>query len=257
MAKFSVTKRSFLLPKYKVVTGTRLYVTNTTFLLENKMFADKKSSLDITRTENNQTNDSLSSSFFKHIVNLTLNFGPQHPAAHGVLRLVLELDGEYIVNADPHIGLLHRGTEKLLEYKTYMQGLPYFDRLDYVSMMAQEHAFSLAVESLLSIEVPLRAKMIRVLFCELTRLLNHLLAVTTHAIDVGALTPMLWGFEEREKLMEFYERVSGARFHANYIRPGGVVSDLPLGLLDDIYSFASQFMYRINEIEDLLSANRI
>lgn len=136
-------------------------------------------------------NDSLSANFFKHIVNLTLNFGPQHPAAHGVLRLVLELDGEYLVNADPHIGLLHRGTEKLLEYKTYMQGLPYFDRLDYVSMMAQEHAFSLAVESLLAIEVPFRAKMIRVLFCELTRLLNHLLAVTTHAIDVGALTPML------------------------------------------------------------------
>lgn len=208
-------------------------------------------------TNNVLNKDNLSSNFFKHIVNLTLNFGPQHPAAHGVLRLVLELDGEYLVNVDPHIGLLHRGTEKLLEYKTYMQGLPYFDRLDYVSMMAQEHAFSLAVESLLSIEVPLRAKLIRVLFCELTRLLNHLLAVTTHAIDVGALTPMLWGFEEREKLMEFYERVSGARFHANYIRPGGVVSDLPLGLLDDIYNFATQFMYRINEIEDLLSNNRI
>lgn len=191
------------------------------------------------------------------MANLTLNFGPQHPAAHGVLRLVLELDGEYIVNVDPHIGLLHRGTEKLLEYKTYMQGLPYFDRLDYVSMMAQEHAFSLAVESLLSIEVPLRAKFIRILFCELTRILNHLLAVTTHAIDVGALTPMLWGFEEREKLMEFYERVSGARFHANYIRPGGVISDLPLGLLDDIFVFSTQFMYRINEIEDLLSNNRI
>lgn len=201
--------------------------------------------------------DNLSHSFFRHVVNLTLNFGPQHPAAHGVLRLVLELDGEYLVNIDPHIGLLHRGTEKLLEYKTYMQGLPYFDRLDYVSMMAQEHAFSLAVESLLSIEVPFRAKMIRVLFAEITRILNHLLAVTTHAIDVGALTPMLWGFEEREKLMEFYERVSGARFHANYIRPGGVSADLPVGLLDDIYEFISQFVYRINEIEGLLSNNRI
>jgi len=202
-------------------------------------------------------NVELSSNFFKHVINLTLNFGPQHPAAHGVLRLVLELDGEYLVNTDPHIGLLHRGTEKLLEYKTYMQGLPYFDRLDYVSMMAQEHAFSLAVECLLSVEVPLRAKFIRILFCELTRLLNHLLAITTHAIDVGALTPMLWGFEEREKLMEFYERVSGARFHANYIRPGGVMADLPLGLLDDIYVFVSQFIFRINELEDLLSNNRI
>lgn len=199
----------------------------------------------------------LDSLFFQHVVNLTLNFGPQHPAAHGVLRLVLELEGEYLMGIDAHIGLLHRGTEKLLEYKTYTQGLPYFDRLDYVSMMAQEQAFSLAVESLLKIDIPFRAKLIRVLFAEITRILNHLLAVTTHAIDVGALTPMLWGFEEREKLMEFYERVSGARFHANYIRPGGVAWDLPLGLLDDIFLFINQFVYRIQEIEDLLSENRI
>lgn len=199
----------------------------------------------------------LDSIFFQHVVNLTLNFGPQHPAAHGVLRLVLELEGEYLIGVDAHIGLLHRGTEKLLEYKTYTQGLPYFDRLDYVSMMAQEQAFSLSVESLLKIDIPFRAKLIRVLFAEITRILNHLLAVTTHAIDVGALTPMLWGFEEREKLMEFYERVSGARFHANYIRPGGVAWDLPLGLLDDIFIFIKQFVYRIQEIEDLLSENRI
>lgn len=206
----------------------------------------------------NSSNDlSLDSVFFQHVVNLTLNFGPQHPAAHGVLRLVLELEGEYLIGIDAHIGLLHRGTEKLLEYKTYTQGLPYFDRLDYVSMMAQEQAFSLAVETLLKIDIPFRAKLIRVLFAEITRILNHLLAVTTHAIDVGALTPMLWGFEEREKLMEFYERVSGARFHANYIRPGGVAWDLPLGLLDDIYTFIHQFVYRIQEIEDLLSENRI
>lgn len=236
---------------YLVWSCRRYYCnTNTTALA----FKEDTTLFGVTKGEENNF---LSTNFFKHVINLTLNFGPQHPAAHGVLRLVLELDGEYLVKTDPHIGLLHRGTEKLLEYKTYMQGLPYFDRLDYVSMMAQEHAFSLAVESLLAVEVPFRAKMIRVLFCELTRLLNHLLAITTHAIDVGALTPMLWGFEEREKLMEFYERVSGARFHANYIRPGGVVSDLPLGLLDDIYEFSSQFVYRINEIEDLLSTNRI
>lgn len=195
--------------------------------------------------------------FFREVKNLTLNFGPQHPAAHGVLRLVLELDGELVKRADPHIGLLHRGTEKLIEYKTYMQALPYFDRLDYVSMMAQEYAYSLAVESLLQVEVPLRAQYIRVIFCELTRLLNHLLAITTHAIDVGALTPFLWGFEEREKLMEFYERVSGARFHAAYIRPGGVSQDLPVGLLEDIFAFIAQFGYRINEIEEMLSGNRI
>ena len=156
----------------------------------------------------------------KKIKNLSLNFGPQHPAAHGVLRLVLELDGEVVQRADPHIGLLHRGTEKLIEFKTYSQALPYFDRLDYVSMMAQEHAFSLSIEKLGNLSVPLRGQYIRVIFLELTRLLNHLLAITTHALDVGALTPFLWAFEEREKLMEFYERVSGARMHSAYIRPG-------------------------------------
>jgi len=167
---------------------------------------------------------------FSRIKNYTLNFGPQHPAAHGVLRLVVELQGEVVQRVDPHIGLLHRGTEKLIEARTYLQALPYFDRLDYVSMMAQEHAYSLAIERLLDIETPLRAKYIRVIFLELTRVLNHLLAVTTHALDIGALTPFLWAFEEREKLMEFYERVSGARMHASYIRPGGVAKDLPLGL---------------------------
>ena len=186
-----------------------------------------------------------------------MNFGPQHPAAHGVLRLVLELDGEIVRRADPHVGLLHRGTEKLIEYKTYMQALPYFDRLDYVSMMVQEHVFSLAIEKLLNCSVPIRAQYIRVLFLEITRILNHLMAVTTHALDVGALTPFLWGFEEREKLMEFYERVSGARMHANYIRPGGVSQDLPLGLLSDIYEFAIQFNSRIDEMEELLTNNRI
>jgi NADH dehydrogenase (ubiquinone) Fe-S protein 2 len=191
------------------------------------------------------------------IKNFTMNFGPQHPAAHGVLRLVLELNGEIVERADPHIGLLHRGTEKLIEYKTYLQALPYFDRLDYVSMMSQEHAYSLAVEKLLKCSVPIRAQYIRVMFGEITRILNHLLAVTTHALDVGALTPFLWGFEEREKLMEFYERVSGARMHAAYIRPGGVAQDLPIGLLDDIYAFVKQFGYRINEIEELLTNNRI
>jgi len=193
----------------------------------------------------------------KTLKNFTMNFGPQHPAAHGVLRLVLELDGEIVRRADPHIGLLHRGTEKLIEYKTYMQALPYFDRLDYVSMMVQEHVFSLAIEKLLNCSVPIRAQYIRVLFLEITRILNHLMAVTTHALDVGALTPFLWGFEEREKLMEFYERVSGARMHANYIRPGGVSQDLPLGLLSDIYEFAIQFNSRIDEMEELLTNNRI
>lgn len=193
----------------------------------------------------------------KTIKNFTLNFGPQHPAAHGVLRLVLELEGEVVQRADPHIGLLHRGTEKLIEYKTYMQALPYFDRLDYVSMISQEHTFSLAIESLLNCIVPIRAQYIRVLFLEITRLLNHLLAILTHAMDVGALTPFLWGFEEREKLFEFYERVSGARMHANYIRPGGVNQDLPLGLLEDIYKFSYQFSSRIDEIEELLTFNRI
>jgi len=193
----------------------------------------------------------------KKIKNLSLNFGPQHPAAHGVLRLVLELDGEVVQRADPHIGLLHRGTEKLIEFKTYSQALPYFDRLDYVSMMAQEHAFSLSIEKLGNLSVPLRGQYIRVIFLELTRLLNHLLAITTHALDVGALTPFLWAFEEREKLMEFYERVSGARMHSAYIRPGGVVSDVPEGFLDDVYLFITQFASRITEIEELLTNNRI
>jgi NADH dehydrogenase (ubiquinone) Fe-S protein 2 len=193
----------------------------------------------------------------KKIKNFTINFGPQHPAAHGVLRLVLELNGEVVERADPHIGLLHRGTEKLIEYKTYIQALPYFDRLDYVSMMAQEHTYSLAVEKLLDCFVPLRAQYIRVLFSEITRILNHLLAVGCHAMDVGAMTPFLWAFEEREKLMEFYERVSGARMHAAYIRPGGVHMDLPVGLLNDIYTFSEQFSTRIDEMEEMLTENRI
>jgi|TARA_B110001452_G_scaffold265942_1_gene271624 NADH dehydrogenase (ubiquinone) Fe-S protein 2 len=193
----------------------------------------------------------------RKLKNFTINFGPQHPAAHGVLRLVLELDGETITYADPHVGLLHRGTEKLLENKNYLQGLPYFDRLDYVSMMIQEHCYSMAIETLADIEIPERASYIRVLFSEITRVLNHLLAVSCHALDVGALTPLLWAFEEREKLMEFYERVSGARMHAAYIRPGGVSLDLPIGLLDDIYSFVIQFSSRIDEIEELLTHNRI
>jgi NADH dehydrogenase (ubiquinone) Fe-S protein 2 len=186
-----------------------------------------------------------------------LNFGPQHPSAHGVLRLILSLNGELIIKADPHIGLLHRGTEKLIEYKTYMQALPYFDRLDYVSMMAQEHTWSLLVEKIQNIQIPLRAKYLRVIFCEITRLLNHIMSLTTHAMDVGALTPFLWAFEEREKLLEFYERVSGARMHANYIRPGGVFSDIPLGLVRDLYAFINKFNSRIDEIEELLTANRI
>jgi len=193
----------------------------------------------------------------RKLKNFTINFGPQHPAAHGVLRLVLELDGETVTYADPHVGLLHRGTEKLLENKNYLQGLPYFDRLDYVSMMVQEHCYSMSIETLAGIEIPERASYIRVLFSEITRILNHLLAVSCHALDVGALTPMLWAFEEREKLMEFYERVSGARMHASYIRPGGVSLDLPIGLLDDIYSFVIQFGDRIDEIEELLTHNRI
>ena len=193
------------------------------------------------------------------VKNFTLNFGPQHPAAHGVLRLVIELAGEAVVGVDPHIGLLHRGTEKLIEGKTFLQALPYFDRLDYVSMMAQEHCYSVVVEHMLgkAAAIPLRARYIRVLFLEITRLLNHLLAVTTHALDVGALTPFLWAFEEREKLMEFYERVSGARMHAAYIRPGGISEDLPIGFLDDVYRFCVQFSVRLNEIEELLSGNRI
>jgi NADH dehydrogenase (ubiquinone) Fe-S protein 2 len=193
----------------------------------------------------------------KELKNFTINFGPQHPAAHGVLRLILELDGEVVERADPHIGLLHRGTEKLIEHKTYLQALPYFDRLDYVSMMAQEHTYSLAVEKLASIKVPRRAQIIRVLFAEITRILNHLLAVGCHAMDVGAMTPFLWAFEEREKLMEFYERVSGARMHSAYIRPGGVSLDLPLGFLDDVYLFIDQFNYRLDEIEEMLTNSRI
>ena len=186
-----------------------------------------------------------------------LNFGPQHPSAHGVLRLILELHGEMVTKADPHIGLLHRGTEKLMENKSYLQGLPYLDRLDYFSMMAQEHAYSLTIEKLLALNVPLRARFIRVIFFELTRILNHLLSITTHAIDVGAFTPFLWAFEEREKLMEFYERVSGARMHAAYIRPGGVSQDIPYGLLQDIFVFIQQFGSRLNEIEELLTGSRI
>jgi NADH dehydrogenase (ubiquinone) Fe-S protein 2 len=193
----------------------------------------------------------------RELKNFTINFGPQHPAAHGVLRLILELDGEVVKRADAHIGLLHRGTEKLIEYKTYLQALPYFDRLDYVSMMAQEHTYSLAIEKLGNIKIPQRAKVIRVIFAEITRILNHLLAVGCHAMDVGAMTPFLWAFEEREKLMEFYERVSGARMHAAYIRPGGVASDIPLGFLDDLYLFVDQFNLRLDEIEEMLTSNRI
>jgi NADH dehydrogenase I D subunit len=193
----------------------------------------------------------------RKIKNFTINFGPQHPAAHGVLRLILELNGEIISRADPHIGLLHRGTEKLIEYKTYIQALPYFDRLDYVSMMSQEHTFVLAIEKLLNCSVPVRAQTIRVLFCEITRILNHLLAVGCHAMDVGAMTPFLWVFEEREKLMEFYERASGVRMHSVYLRPGGNSYDIPIGLLDDIFVFCNQFLIRLDEMEEMLTNNRI
>jgi NADH dehydrogenase (ubiquinone) Fe-S protein 2 len=189
--------------------------------------------------------------------NVVLNFGPQHPAAHGVLRLVIELDGEIVRRSDPHIGLLHRGTEKLMEYKTYMQALPYLDRLDYVSMMTNEQVYSLAIEKMLRIEIPERAKYIRTMFAELTRLLNHIMVIGTHALDIGALTPYFWLFEEREKMMEFYERVSGARLHAAYVRPGGVAFDLPIGLLDDIHHFIDHYAQRLDEVEDLLTANRI
>ncbi len=191
------------------------------------------------------------------IKNFTLNFGPQHPAAHGVLRLVLELNGETVKRAVPHIGLLHRGTEKLIEHKNYFQALPYFDRLDYVSMLSQEHSYCLAVEKLLACKIEKRVQYIRVLFAEITRILNHLLAVGCHAMDVGAMTPFLWSFEEREKLMEFYERISGARMHAAFFRPGGVYCDLPKGLLSDIYTFLNQFRIRISEIEEMLTCNRI
>jgi len=193
----------------------------------------------------------------KGVTNLILNFGPQHPAAHGVLRMLLEIDGEVVERADPHIGLLHRGTEKLIEYKNYLQALPYFDRLDYVSMMTNEQVYSLAVEKLLNIEIPERAKWLRVMFGEITRILNHIMGITTHALDVGAMTPFFWMFEEREKLMEFYERASGARLHAAYVRPGGVSQDIPIGLMDDIWDWMSKFGQRIDEVEEMLTNNRI
>lgn len=193
----------------------------------------------------------------KKLKNITINFGPQHPAAHGVLRLVIELAGESIIKVDPHIGLLHRGTEKLIESKIYNQGLPYMDRLDYVSTMAQEHCYSLAIESLLKVKITKKASLLRMLFCEITRILNHLLALTTHALDVGALTPFLWGFDLREYLMEFYERVCGARIHAAYIRPGGVNSFISKELLDDLSKFFFNFDKRLDEIMELLLHNRI
>lgn len=193
----------------------------------------------------------------KKLKNFTINFGPQHPAAHGVLRLLLELKGETIIKATPHIGLLHRGTEKLIEHKNYLQALPYFDRLDYVSMLSQEHSYALAIEKLINCKIPKRAQYIRVLFLEITRVLNHLLAIGCHAMDVGAMTPMLWAFEEREKLMEFYERVSGARMHVSYFRPGGVQFDLPAGILLDIFLFVNQFSVKLLEIEEMLNKNRI
>ncbi|CAH8459572.1 unnamed protein product [Heterobilharzia americana] len=191
------------------------------------------------------------------VQSVQLNFGPQHPAAHGVLRVIMDLDGELIVRLDPHIGLLHRGTEKLIEYKTYTQALPYFDRLDYASMMCNEQCFSLAVEKLLNIEIPPRAKYIRTLFAEITRIMNHCLAVGSHILDIGGITPIFWLFEEREKMYEFYERVSGARMHAAYIRPGGVAFDMPLGLMDDIYQFLKKFPQRLDEISDLVQENPI
>lgn len=205
-------------------------------------FSNKESLINFNNTE------------IKHV---TLNFGPQHPAAHGVLRLVLEINGEFVERADPHIGLLHRGTEKLIEYKTFLQALPYFDRLDYVSMMAQEHSYCLSIENLLHVKIPLKAQMIRVLFSEITRILNHLMAVTTHALDVGALTPFLWGFEEREVLMSFYERVSGARMHAAYFRPGGVAFDLSVELIEEIEQFTRTFPLFLDNMENLLTENRI
>jgi NADH dehydrogenase (ubiquinone) Fe-S protein 2 len=210
-------------------------------------FKNKKSFKTLLKTTETKT----------ELKNFTINFGPQHPAAHGVLRLILELSGEVVVKADPHIGLLHRGTEKLIEHKTVMQALPYFDRLDYVSMMAQEHAYSLTVEKLANIHVSKKIQLIRILFCELTRILNHLLAVGCHAMDVGAMTPFLWMFEEREKLMEFYERVSGARMHAAYIRPGGLSNDLSIELLNDIKIFSINFSDRLAEVEEMLTNNRI
>ncbi|MGH7082854.1 MAG: NADH-quinone oxidoreductase subunit D, partial [Acetobacteraceae bacterium] len=186
-----------------------------------------------------------------------INFGPQHPAAHGVLRLILEMDGEVVERADPHIGLLHRGTEKLIEYKTYIQAVPYFDRLDYVSPMCCEHAFALAVEKLAGITVPERGQWIRTLFAEITRILNHLLNITSYMMDAGAITPILWGFEEREKLLEFHEAASGARLHANYFRPGGVAKDLPVGLAERIADWAEKFPKFVDELEELMTNNRI
>ena len=203
----------------------------------------------------NQFNDAVTHE--QKIRNFNINFGPQHPAAHGVLRLVLELDGEIVERCDPHIGLLHRGTEKLMESRTYLQNLPYFDRLDYVAPMNQEHAWCLAIEKMTGVKVPRRASLIRVLFCEIGRVLNHLLNVTTQALDVGALTPPLWGFEEREKLMVFYERACGARLHAAYFRPGGVHQDLPEGLIDDIEIWAKKFPDVLADIDGLLTENRI
>ncbi|GLV36896.1 NADH dehydrogenase (ubiquinone) 49 kDa subunit [Carabus blaptoides fortunei] len=193
----------------------------------------------------------------KCVRNMIINFGPQHPAAHGVLRLVLELEGEIVVRADPHIGLLHRGTEKLIEYKTYSQALPYFDRLDYMSMLCNEQLYSLAVEKLLNIDIPIRAKYLRTMFAEITRILNHILAVCSNALDCGAMTPLFWLFEEREKLFEICERACGARMHANYIRPGGVAFDIPVGLMDDIHDFLMRFGERLDEMEDVLTTNRI
>src|ERR1044072_9284984 len=193
----------------------------------------------------------------ENLRNFTINFGPQHPAAHGVLRLVLELDGEVVERVDPHIGLLHRGTEKLIEQKTYLQAIPYFDRLDYVAPMNQEHAWALAVEKLLGLEVPMRAQLIRVLYSEIGRLLSHLLNVTTEGRDVGALTPPLWGFEEREKLMVFYERASGSRMHAKYFRMGGVHQDLPPELFADIDAWGDAFPSVLDDIDTLLTENRI
>jgi NADH-quinone oxidoreductase subunit D len=193
----------------------------------------------------------------QNLRNFSINFGPQHPAAHGVLRLVLELDGEVVERVDPHIGLLHRGTEKLMEARTYLQNVPYLDRLDYVAPMNQEHAYAMAVERLLGLVVPRRGQLIRVLYCEIGRLLSHLLNVTTQAMDVGALTPPLWGFEEREKLMVFYERASGSRMHAAYFRPGGVHQDLPPKLIDDIDAFCAHFLTVVDDLETLLTGNRI
>jgi NADH dehydrogenase I D subunit len=187
----------------------------------------------------------------------TLNFGPQHPAAHGVLRLILFMSGEVIKKADPHIGLLHRGTEKLIEYKTFLQAIPYFARLDYVSTISQEHVFCLVIEHFLNLEILLKNSLIRIVFLELTRILNHLLALTTHALDVGAMTPFLWGFEEREKILEFFERISGARLHTSYFRFGGIQSDLNIDFLNDIFNFVINFNLRLNEVEELLNSSRI